>query len=49
MQHKDSMDKYVESTKMCVKRVSFVVDQNGLDSTTVAQATTNLDQLVMSK
>ncbi len=39
------MHKYVESTKTCAKRVSYVVDENGLDSTIVAQATTNLDQL----
>jgi hypothetical protein len=43
MQHKDSMDKYVESTKMCARRVSSIVDENGLDSTIVGQATTNLD------
>jgi len=43
MQHKDLVDEYVESTKMCARRISYVVDENGLDSTIVAQATTNLD------
>jgi hypothetical protein len=41
--HKDSINKYVESVKMCVRKVSSVVDENGLDSTIVAQATTILD------
>lgn len=42
-QHKDSVDKYVEFVKMCAKRISSIIGENGLDSTIVAQATTNLD------
>jgi hypothetical protein len=37
------VDKYVEFTKMCAKRVLSIIDENGLDSTIVAQATRNLD------
>jgi hypothetical protein len=42
-QHKVSVDKYVEFIKMCARRVSSIVDENGLDSTIVAQVKRNLD------
>jgi hypothetical protein len=42
-QHKDLVDKYVESIKMCARRISFIADENGLNFTIVAQAITNLD------